>query len=274
MYVYEKIKLDEHLPIKILDLYYESSEENVEKHWHNSIEILVPILGKVEIWDNGHMIRSQNVDVYIINSKNIHGISFVSGYEVYKGYGIQINYDYIKSIFPLIDHYEFVQPDGEVSREIVRTIYRIVDIYDNDKEYGHIAIKGLTDILMYVLLKKLLVRKKYVLQENEINNNKIVKIVNYIDQHYKENLSIQVLADHFYVSQSYLSRYFKQNFGTTIKEYIDSVRLEKAINDILHTNLSMTDIAYNNGFANPKSFNRIFKRIYKMTSHEYRKLLK
>lgn len=56
-------------PIKILDLYYESSEENVEKHWHNSIEILVPILGKVEIWDNGHMIRSQNVDVYIINSK-------------------------------------------------------------------------------------------------------------------------------------------------------------------------------------------------------------
>ena len=40
MYVYEKIKLDEHLPIKILDLYYESSEENVEKHWHNSIEIL------------------------------------------------------------------------------------------------------------------------------------------------------------------------------------------------------------------------------------------
>ena len=78
MYVYEKIKLDEHLPIKILDLYYESSEENVEKHWHNSIEILVPILGKVEIWDNGHMIRSQNVDVYIINSKNIHGISFVS----------------------------------------------------------------------------------------------------------------------------------------------------------------------------------------------------
>lgn len=50
---------------------------------------------------------------------------------------------------------------------------------------------------MYILLKKLLVRKKYVLQENEINNNKIVKIVNYIDQHYKENLSIQVLADHF-----------------------------------------------------------------------------
>ena len=274
MYVYEKIKLDEHLPIKILDLYYESSEENIKKHWHNSIEILVPILGKVEIWDNGHLIRSQNVDVYIINSKNIHSISFISGYEVYKGYGIQINYDYIKSIFPLIDHYEFVQPDGEVSREIVRTIYRIVDIYDNDKEYGHIAIKGLTDILMYLLLKKLLVRKKYVLQENEINNNKIVKIVNYIDQHYKENLSIQVLADHFYVSQSYLSRYFKQNFGTTIKEYIDSVRLEKAINDILHTNLSMTDIAYNNGFANPKSFNRIFKRIYKMTPHEYRKLLK
>ena len=90
-----------------------------------------------------------------------------------------------------------------------------------------------------------------------------MKIVNYIDQHYKENLSIQVLADHFYVSQSYLSRYFKQNFGTTIKKYIDSVRLEKAINDILHTNL-----------ANPKSFNRNFKRIYKMTPHEYRKLLK
>ena len=46
MYVYEKIKLDEHLPIKILDLYYESSEENVEKHWHNSIEIVVPLSGK------------------------------------------------------------------------------------------------------------------------------------------------------------------------------------------------------------------------------------
>ena len=156
MYVYEKIKLDEHLPIKILDLYYESNGENIKKHWHNSIEILVPILGKVEIWDNGHMVRSQNVDFCIINSKNIHEISFVSGYEVYKGYGIQINYDYIKSIFPLIDHYEFVQPDGEVSWEIVRTIYRIVDIYDNDKEYGHIAINGLN----VCTFKKITCKKK------------------------------------------------------------------------------------------------------------------
>lgn len=45
------------------------------------------------------MIRSQNVDVYIINSKNIHGISFVSGYEVYKGMAFKLIMIILKAYF-------------------------------------------------------------------------------------------------------------------------------------------------------------------------------
>ena len=50
MIQYEKIELDYQLPIKLLDIYFEDHHTKTAKHYHNSIEILIPVLGKLKLF--------------------------------------------------------------------------------------------------------------------------------------------------------------------------------------------------------------------------------
>lgn len=54
VFKYEKIEHDYSLPTKLLDFYFEDYQgEFIEKHWHRSIEILVPLYGSMNLWVNG-----------------------------------------------------------------------------------------------------------------------------------------------------------------------------------------------------------------------------
>ena len=52
MFEYEKIELDHKLPIKLIDIYFEDHQTKTAKHWHNSIEILIPVLGDLILYLN------------------------------------------------------------------------------------------------------------------------------------------------------------------------------------------------------------------------------
>ena len=92
----------------------------------------------------------------------------------------------------------------------------------------------------------------------------------YIDLHYNEDLSIDNIAQHFYISTGYLSHYFKSHLNVTVKEYLIAVRLKKARQDVLFSNYTILEIAYLHGFPNLKSFINDFKKVYHDTPAKYR----
>jgi len=107
MYKYEKIKLDDKLPIKLIDLFLENNNYKIDKHWHNSIEILVPVIGRLDVWLNGKSYWVDEGEVFIINSKEVHNVIWVKNTEIYKGYALQINYEFIKKYYNQIDSIYF-----------------------------------------------------------------------------------------------------------------------------------------------------------------------
>ncbi|MBR2189527.1 MAG: helix-turn-helix domain-containing protein [Eubacterium sp.] len=97
------------------------------------------------------------------------------------------------------------------------------------------------------------------------------RILQYIHNHWQEPLSVSLLAKQEYISTGYLAKLFGELTGTTAMRYLAEVRMEHALEDLLHSDKSVTDIAYQNGFKNVNSFIRYFKSLYHDTPMQYRR---
>lgn len=105
----------------------------------------------------------------------------------------------------------------------------------------------------------------------EANDERIARIIQLIEQHYSEPLTLSEVAENEFLSVSYLSRYFKQMAGIGFLNYLNQVRLKHSIDDLLYTTDNLNEIAHNNGFSTAKNYSAIFKTVYHMTPSQYRK---
>lgn len=104
------------------------------------------------------------------------------------------------------------------------------------------------------------------------SKNQMSDVVTYIDEHYRENISLQTLVDQFYISSSHLSREFKKFTNCTIIQYVNLTRIRHAEMELERSNKTITEIALSNGFDNPTHFNRTFLKLNGITPSQYRKM--
>ncbi|MNI22760.1 Arabinose operon regulatory protein [compost metagenome] len=100
----------------------------------------------------------------------------------------------------------------------------------------------------------------------------IEQIMPYIIKHYGESdFSVQKIADHFSLSLSYLSRYFKEQTGRTIMDYLNEIRIDHAKRLLRANDESVKEIVQKVGYYDVSSFIRKFKQSVGVTPGEYRK---
>lgn len=105
------------------------------------------------------------------------------------------------------------------------------------------------------------------------NNEDIVdKIVNYIDQHLQDDLSVRILANAAYVSPDHLTRLFKKRFGQTVTDYIFRQRMTLAGELLKDSKLTVTMVSDCVGYGNYSYFTEQFKKFYGMTPREYQNI--
>ncbi len=105
-----------------------------------------------------------------------------------------------------------------------------------------------------------------------MENSRIVReAMNYISTHFAENITLQDVAEHLHLNQSYFSRIFKRSSGSTFKEYLTMVRVEEAKRLLNNTDDSLLDIAIGVGFDNQSYFTSVFKKLTGLTPGQYRK---
>jgi AraC-like DNA-binding protein len=101
--------------------------------------------------------------------------------------------------------------------------------------------------------------------------NKVYSITTYIHNNYTEDLSLNSIADQFYVSNYYLSHQFKKVTGFTLTEYIQLTRIRNAQSLLISTNKPITDIAFLSGFSSFSQFNRVFNNFVGTSPSKFRK---
>ncbi len=99
---------------------------------------------------------------------------------------------------------------------------------------------------------------------------RLKNIIKYIDDHLGSQVTLKEIAHQEQLSVSYLSHFISDKMGMSFQEYIKVLRLDKAMNLLLTTTETVTDIAYSSGFPSSKAFYKAFRDSRDSTPTEYR----
>lgn len=102
-------------------------------------------------------------------------------------------------------------------------------------------------------------------------NDKLKDVRNYLDEHYTERISLDQLAEQFYISKYYLSREFKKEYGATLIQYVLTKKITNAKELLRYSKFSIEEIAGLCGIDDASYFNKVFKKMEGCTASEYRR---
>lgn len=276
LYRKEEIEHINKIPARILHQQLAGTECTVPMHWHKHIEINLMLSGEAEFIVDGVKRELKPGDFIIINSSDIHmgtahpEIPLKDRYQ--ELITILWDYDFLYRYVDHLSELRFEMPQSEsLGEKIKGLIMRIDRAY---MEKGICFEMDITSALLQIgsiLLKNCIVSEEK-LPENGMKSNlqAIQEAVSYIEENYAMNLTLDAISKHMGFTPAYFSKKFKQITGVTYHDYLIDCRIKNSLKDIRNTNLSMTDVAYRNGFPNVKSFIEYFKKAYNMTPLKYR----
>jgi AraC-like DNA-binding protein len=143
----------------------------------------------------------------------------------------------------------------------MREYYSSLSVFDYDKIQSVSSIASM--LATYILLENMLKPK--------INSN-LEKAIDFIEKNLEKDLSIQNISKSMHISQSVLYRNFRNYYGCTVGEYINTRRVEKSIEIMKNMDLSIEEISQSVGFASATYYGRVFKSKKGITPLKYRKL--
>ena len=98
---------------------------------------------------------------------------------------------------------------------------------------------------------------------------RMIEIMNYVQANYMD-ITLDDLAENFFLSKPYLSKYIKEKSGMTFGDLVKKIRMKKAKALLKSSNMTVENIAMSVGYQNVEHFNRLFKKAYDMTPMQFR----
>lgn len=249
-------------------------ERKIYSHWHKELEISWVFRGEVEFYNGGKRRLIKERGISISNSEELHYAVLRKEIRDEKeiiGLTIQLNDEFLKGLIPDWNQLYFEIPSENVEREIEKYMNRIYQLYrQGERTEINLKILAIVCELIAVLYEKCR-KQKSIVSKNEKDRERIKRIIEYLNAHYKEKVLQQELAGKFHFSREYFARFFKQQTGMTLKEYLVHYRLEKTVDELLYSNKKVIEIASENGFTSESQFISCFKKVYQMTPAVYRK---
>ena len=115
------------------------------------------------------------------------------------------------------------------------------------------------------------VKRMHDLRKNSVCSIQIAQCIDYIYDHLHARITVKELALHVHLNESYLSRLFKKEVGTSISDYIRRQKLETAMNMLIYSEYRPAEIASILAFPSQSYFTEKFRKYTGLTPGEYRK---
>ncbi|MCM3725776.1 helix-turn-helix domain-containing protein [Neobacillus cucumis] len=273
-FTYEIIEMNKELPLHI----FLNSVDYVTNHWHDSIEIIFVLKGKVSVSVNDKRFELNEKDVFLINANDIHAIGHQEENLLLT---IQLPIPDLKESIKDVDSFVFScksflydeQHQAEFN-ELRSLLAQMMWVINKEGEGYELQIKSFYFQLIYLLIKNF---KEETEKENKLSSQKhierLLRITSYVKDNFKQQITLNELSQIEFLSVHYLSKFIQKHLGMPFSKYVDSIRLDHAVKDIVFTDIPLTQIALDNGFSSVKAFNRAFKEFYHQTPSEYRRAI-
>lgn len=273
-YIYDVVNYNKNIPATIMREDMSPETRKTELQWHREPEIVYVIQGESECICNGETSVINQGDFIIFNSEDVHLVRPVEGGSC-SLLCVNFSFEYIRLFCKSIDSLIFdVDENPEVRPDIIEVLKQIADV-DNDADYSSLILISLINRLYYLLLTKCVFFKRVTgspsAPRRDFSYAKTA--IAYINENYRREIPLDKISSVVNLSPSYFSKYFKSVTQMSFSEYLANLRLENAINDMLSKNSTVSKAAFENGFANVKSFITQCKKVYGCTPAQYKKNL-
>lgn len=252
----------------------EVSDQTEEyRHFHQEIELLYVLEGEMFLTVGRQELHLKKEDLYVVNANNIHSFQATDDILYVK---LSITYQMVADVYvqaPLLFLCNSAADSSEKYNRLRGGMNRLLNYYLLSKgkkaSFRYIALGY--DVLD-ILTEEFLVKTPDAKHTEKYHrlDTRIDLINNYIRANYGQSISLKELSEKLFLSQGYLSRFFKRNYGMSFTDYLSNVRLHHAMEDLMYTDLPITKIVYANGFSNQTVFSKMFKSIYGDTPSAFR----
>lgn len=255
---------------------------NVPMHWHSEFELNYITAGKGEFLCGGQKFEATQGDILLLPPNMLHS-----------AYPCRDN----ELIYHALVFHPVLLGATASDRSAVECIRPIVNgnalvqirIHSAMKDYPFIktttdqifacvrADSARTDLLLKSELMKLFwlweksgnifFQKKIPSGSDEL----LRPVLEYMAQHYQNDITIVQLADLVHLSKSYFMRCFKETAGVSAMEHLSQLRISAACEALATTQNNISDISYHCGYSNLSNFNRQFQKKVGCSPKEYRK---
>lgn len=163
-----------------------------------------------------------------------------------------------------------ITPTHPAYTSLKAIFHQISDLFQSTMIGYELALKGLLLQTCFILLQY---SQKTETPDIGTPSDMIKTVLDYIENHYAEAISVTELAHLCHFSDYHFMRFFKKYMNMTCVEYINNLRLEKSIELFEQGNTSIIDVSLSVGFHNLSYFHRTFKKKYQMTPRTFIKTL-
>lgn len=248
-------------------------------HWHEELEILYNLNGEADIIIDGEKYRLMKKHIMVIESRQVHSTYAYQDTSMF--ICIHISKKYMRKYLSDIDLYQIrcipekIDTDDfpaylEICKlmEALTKLYMVETLPTFAMESEGIILQVLSHLLRFFSKN---ITPKTALASSPAAFERLRTIITYVEENFREPLSLQEAADRLGLTKEYFCRFFKKNMGMSFLEYVNEVRLSHIYYDLIHSDTPVSVLTAENGFTNQKLFNRTFKELYGCTPSSVRK---
>ena len=264
--------------------YRDAKFEGVPVHQHDFYEVYFFIGGSVEYSVEGRTYELKSGDLLLINPLELHQPRIAPDQQDYERIVLWINKNYLSELCfnktsltrcfdsSQPDHTNLLRPTKIQQTYISAMLTELINESKSDSYAVEIASEAIL-LRFLVELNRLTINSESAEKNEEGSSSIIPDVLEYINKHFCEKLTLNSIANEFFVSKYYLSHAFNSAVGTSVHRYIVLKRLIHA-KQMLLSGIRSTTAAENCGFNDYAGFYRAFTAEYGVTPTEFVKLNK
>lgn len=237
----------------------------MDYHYHTFHKIIILLAGRTGYAIEGERYALQPGDFVLVGRGSIHRPEVERG-TFYERMILYISPEYLaryrtadcdlEACFRRAQsdfHYVYRSGSGDQIKPLLQALEKAL----NEKEFGADLLSRAVFLQLMIEINRTTARKRYITAS--AGDSKIVSILQYLNLHLTEPLSIDELASRFYISKYHMMRRFKEETGYTIHSYIAEKRLLLA-RQLLSTGQPVTEVCYQAGYQDYSTFSRAYRK--------------
>jgi len=258
--------------------YKDAYLKEVALHHHDFYEVYFFLSGNVQYNIESRSYLLTPGDVLLISPMELHQPMFGSEHREYERIVLWIDKQFLEGFIlsgqnltacfdtTVPGHTNLLRPEGVARQYLTFLLENLMVEVDSEDPYSDMAALSL---LAQVLVALNRLAKQSAGEENKSGQDATVySVLSYINEHYSENLTLDDLANKFFISKYHLSREFQRLVGTSVHRYIVQKRLVMA-KQMLSAGRPSSEVYQNCGFGDYSNFYRAFKAEYQISPKDY-----